>query len=61
MACPPESAEQRLSGIRTIARALLESRDPEVWQLAMAIDQLCLGTITVRQAYGQTEAANGTV
>lgn len=50
-----ESTEERLAAIRTLTRALLASSDPRVWQLAVTINQLCLGTITVIQAYDQTE------
>jgi hypothetical protein len=50
-----ETAEERLAGIRTLARALRDSSDSWVWNLAVTIDQLCMGTITVAQAMKQTE------
>lgn len=50
-----ESAEERLAGIRTLARALTDSSDSWVWSLAFTIEQLCMGTITVAQAMAQTE------
>ncbi|MFE9834066.1 hypothetical protein ACFYP4_02785 [Streptomyces sp. NPDC005551] len=51
----PESTEARLDGIRTLAKALTDSADPWVWNLALTIEQLCMGTITVAQAMKQTE------
>ncbi|MFI0265676.1 hypothetical protein [Streptomyces luteogriseus] len=50
-----ETAEERLAGIRTLARALSDSADSWVWSLALTIEQLCMGTITVAQAMAQTE------
>ncbi len=50
-----ETAEDRLAGIRTLARVLTDSSDSWVWNLAFTIEQLCMGTITVAQAMAQTE------
>lgn len=50
-----QTAEERLAAIRTLARALLDSSDAGVWGLAVAIDQLCLGSISTEQARAQLE------
>lgn len=50
-----DSTEERLAGIRLLAKALTDSSDSWVWNLAQTIDQLCMGTISVAQALKQTE------
>lgn len=51
----PQPPQERLEGVRVLARALQDSADTWVWQVAQAIDQLCMGTITVAQAMAQVE------
>ena len=50
-----EKAEDRLAAIRGLAVELRDSSDDRVWSLSMTIEQLCIGSITVTQAYAQTE------
>lgn len=51
----PETARERLEGVRSLAGALRDSSDSWVWEVALAIEQLCMGTITVAQAMAQLE------
>lgn len=50
-----DTADERLAGIRLLAKALTDSSDSWVWNLAQTIEQLCMGTISVAQAMNQTE------
>lgn len=50
-----ESAADRLAGIRTLAKALSDTADSWVWEIALIIEQLCMGTVTVAQAMAQME------
>lgn len=44
----------RLEGIRRLAQMLRShSKDDSVWSVTVAIEQLCMGTITVDQALAQ--------
>lgn len=52
---PAETAEERLEGIRRVALALRDSGDTWVWQMSLAIEQLCMGTVTVAQALAQVD------
>lgn len=48
-----EPPAERLEGVRRLTLRLWKSDDPRVWEIANAIDQLCMGTITVAQAVAQ--------